>query len=146
MFTLNKVWFSGTYFMKFCQQLQRRHPALVTTCLVLQLTDYTAPCLNLNPSRSSSSLLHPAVACPPAHSMALDQSPTLLKAALFSHTPLPPHHHLAPPWDSAALVALLVWAWGLLLEASALLVSDSDTSYMKNKESVCRNVFSYTVF
>lgn len=125
------------------QQLQRLHLALLTTCLVLQLMDCIAPCLNLNPSRSSNSLLHPAAACPPAHSMALDQFPTLLKAALFSHTILLPHHQ-APPWGSAALVALLVWAWALLSEASAPLVSVSGTRYMKIKESVFTNLFSYT--
>lgn len=121
----------------YCQQ--HRHPALVTTCPVLQLTACTAPCLSLSPSPSSSSLPRPAVAYPPAHSMALVQSLTLLKAALFSHTPRPPHHHPAPPWVSAALAALLGWDLGLLLEVLALLVSDSDANV--TNDSLFRDLF-----
>lgn len=105
------------------QQQQCLHLALVTTCLVLQPMDCTAPCLSLNLSHSSSRLLHPAAACPPAHSTDLDQSPTPLRAALFSLTPLLPHHPQAPPWASAALADLLALAWALLLGVSALLVS-----------------------
>lgn len=113
------------------QQLRCQHLAPVTTCLVLQPTDCTAQCLNLSPSRSSSRLPRPAVACPPALSMALDQSPIRLRVVPFSHTPL--LHHQAPPWASAVPVALLALAWALLLEALAPLVSDSATSYMTIK-------------
>lgn len=109
----------------FRQQLRYLHLAPATTYPVLQPTACTALCLSRNPSRSSSSRRpHPAAACPPALSMALDQYPTPLRAVPFSHTLLLPHHLQAPPWASAAPVALLVLAWALLSEHSAPLVSD----------------------
>lgn len=96
-----------TFPVSLRQQLQYQHLALVTTCPDLQPMGYIAPCPNLNPSHSSNRLPHQAAACPPALSMALDQSPTRLRAAPFSPTPLL-HHPRAPPWALAVLVVPLV--------------------------------------
>lgn len=73
--------------------------------------------------------------------MALDQSPTRLRVVPFSHTIL--LHLQAPPWASAVPVALLALAWALLLEALALLVSDSATGYMAIKERVYCKISVY---
>lgn len=105
------------------QQLRCQRLARETTCLVLQQTACTAPCLNPNLSSSSSRLPLKAAGCNQVLSTALDQSRTLLRAAPFSHTLLLLLHHKAPPWASAATAVPSVWVWALPLEALALLVS-----------------------
>ncbi|KAG8011369.1 Pumilio-like protein 2 [Nibea albiflora] len=77
--------------LSFHQQLPYQHLAPVTTCLVLQPTGCTAPCLNLSPSRSSSRLPLPSSGLPSSSFYGSGSVPnTSQSSSLFSHTSAAP--------------------------------------------------------